>query len=767
MILRLAGLLTGLLLPALLAAQSGRSLPVGEWRMHRPLSHCVAVAQAEPLIYCASTGGLIRYDKSDYSVEVLGRHNGLSDIGISWIDYHKGTKTLLVGYTNGNIDLIREGSITNFSDIKRSSSIQGSRAIQRSAFYENQAYLACPFGIVVLDLKRLEISSTLYPLSENAVINDISIDGDTIYVATELGLYSASLKNPALPYYVAWSRNDLFGSRPASLVGAFNGEVFVSWKSPVYASDTLFRIQDNVAEVFKTGESIYDIRESKDFFTVSTNQGVWLCDADKNCQIAFSYGEGSYTDPATAVYDEVTGNVLWIADRNRGFVKVAGFFTNDFLTPEGPASGKVFNLEHSGGKLWVATGAYSESNSPVYNNDDLLSFDGINWKQYPQKTDTSEVYDLVFVTVNPRDPEQVFASSWGAGLVETRSGTFKQLYNNHNSTLSGLAQYPDDIRTGDAEFDKAGNLWVTNSLVSQPLSVLTPGGEWKRFSLTSAINNSNYGRMIRDSSDQIWFIVQGKGLAVVKHDETEISSVRLLTEQPGQGALSSNSVSSIAVDKEGYVWVGTTKGICVFYAPESVTEPASGNSDAQKLIASRDGFNQYLLEGEEVTAILVDGGNRKWFGTRNAGLFLVSPDASEQLAHFTKDNSPLLDNYINSLAMDPVTGELFIGTSAGLCSYRTDATEGGRTFGEVYAFPNPVYPDYNGPIAIKGLVSNANVKITDVAGNLVYNTVANGGTATWNGRLYSGERASTGVYLVFCTNADGSQTHVTKLLFIN
>jgi hypothetical protein len=199
----------------------------------------------------------------------------------------------------------------------------------------------------------------------------------------------------------------------------------------------------------------------------------------------------------------------------------------------------------------------------------------------------------------------------------------------------------------------------------------------------------------------------------------------------------------------------------------SILEEGSNGWDSQKIIINQDGYNQYLLDAEEVTAIYVDGANRKWFGTRTAGLFLVSPDGTEQLAHFTTENSPLLSNTINSLAMDEQSGELFIGTDQGICSYRTDASGGGEQYSNVYAFPNPVANDYDGPIAISGLVSNADVKITDISGNLVFSTRANGGTALWNGKLFSGERAATGVYLVFCSNADGSATETTKIMFIN
>jgi hypothetical protein len=148
-------------------------------------------------------------------------------------------------------------------------------------------------------------------------------------------------------------------------------------------------------------------------------------------------------------------------------------------------------------------------------------------------------------------------------------------------------------------------------------------------------------------------------------------------------------------------------------------------------------------------------------------LFLSSPDGTEELANFNFDNSPLLSNTVICMTMDYKTGELFIGTDQGICSFRTDATLSGNGFEKMYAFPNPVRPEYTGLITVTGLVNNADVKITDVEGNVVFTGTSNGGTITWNGRLYSGERAATGVYLIFAANEDGSQTNVTKLLFVN
>jgi ligand-binding sensor domain-containing protein len=218
------------------------------------------------------------------------------------------------------------------------------------------------------------------------------------------------------------------------------------------------------------------------------------------------------------------------------------------------------------------------------------------------------------------------------------------------------------------------------------------------------------------------------------------------------------------VDNDGELWLGTDEGAAVIYSPENVF--SGGNYDAQQILVEVGGYYQYLLETESVNAIAVDGANRKWFGTEKAGVFLMSEDGTEEIHHFTEENSPLLSNTITSIAIDK-DGMVYFGTAQGVVSYRSEAIDPPSTNDDVYAFPNPVPPDYSGLIAVKGLVGNAWVKITDISGNLVYETRAEGGQAVWNGRTINGDNVHSGVYMVFITNDDGSETEVSKILFID
>jgi len=385
-----------------------------------------------------------------------------------------------------------------------------------------------------------------------------------------------------------------------------------------------------------------------------------------------------------------------------------------------------------------------------------------------------KIHDFVCVAIDPRDSRHVYAGSWGSGLFEFYDDKVVNVYNGYNSTLqapSGLEDYEVDV--GGLCFDDEGTLWVTNSSAANVLSVLMADGEtWKSFNLGQlAVGASNIevGDIAIDHYGQKWILLRGAKMLVFTDnytiDNTGDDDAKILTSSIGNGALPGSRVFSFAVDNEGEVWIGTDEGVAVFYTPENIF--TNYDFDADEILVDYDGYTQPLLISETVTSITVDGANRKWFGTDRAGVFLLSEDGLEEVYHFTETNSSLLANSVSDIAINHTNGEVFFATSSGLISFKSTATAGGETNTNVYAYPNPVREDYDGVIAVKGLVTNADIKITDVSGTLIYETKAEGGQAIWDGRNFNGRKAATGVYLVFISNEDGSETIVTKILIIN
>ena len=748
------------------------NIPVDSWREHLPVSKGISIAQSNEKVFCATEKGIIVLRKDDNSFEVLGRSGGLSDINIGSVGFHDPTQTLLIGYKNGNIDLLRNNEVANLGDLKRSNVISGAKAINRIKFKENLAYLCTSFGVVVIDMVRREVSSTLYPTASNAEVFDIDFKGDSVFVATEQGVRKADLTDPAVSFFNNWTTLPGFdATRPTRNLTWYNNELYITRYVPFeYARDTIFRFNNGSPVIEFTGNGYPGIRESKGQLLVCENLSVLVKKSPTEAfQTIFEYNNNGTPNPSDAIRDNQEDRVIWIADQKLGLVKSFAIFDNQPFTPEGPASKNVFRLQVAEDQLWVATGGYDFGYAPLYQIDGLFNRDGAIWNSYQYPTATDWVRDIVGVTIDPANSKHLFASTWGSGIVEVDNGVIVQKYDTTNSELYPIAENSGEIRVSAVAFDKDAKLWAVSTSATRPVAMRKPDGTWKSYGFNSAINDQSTSDMLIDSSGQKWFIVQDRGLVVFKTDEAdELESFQLINDQIGSGALNSTRVFSMAQDLDGLIWVGTSKGVNVIYSPDAILdENNQSNWDAQKITVSQGGFNQYLLNSEEVTAIVVDGANRKWFGTKSAGLFLVSPDGTEQIANYDFENSPLLSNTIISMAMNYKTGELFIGTDQGICSFRTDASMSDRGFDKMYAFPNPVRPDYTGLITVTGLVNNADVKITDVEGNVVFTGVSNGGTITWNGRLYSGERAATGVYMIFAANEDGSETKVTKLLFVN
>jgi sugar lactone lactonase YvrE len=474
-------------------------------------------------------------------------------------------------------------------------------------------------------------------------------------------------------------------------------------------------------------------------------------------------------DPQDAIF---LNNFFWLADYNNGLVK-SEFQKGEFeiIKPQGPVSNKVYDLAISKSHLWVAPGDL-DGWSNLFNAEGVSHFYNNDWRLVSGDTMYLDngIFDLINVCVDPNNHERVFASSWSKGLVEINGNSVKNYFNNKNSTLDTVAGAPF-IYVGGSAFDKDGNIWVSNAFSTNSICVYDNKlKKWDDFVTQNVIGNTRISKITINTLNQKWFILPEGGGLLVFDDNGSISNksddkIKKLGFTLGTGALTGADALAVAEDLTGAMWVGTDKGICVFYTPSTIFDDSG--FDAQQIKIEQGGYVEYLLESEVVKCIAIDGANRKWIGTANSGLYLISADGTNQLEHFTIDNSPLFSNTVNDLEIDGETGEIFIATANGIISYKYTATEAKEAFDSVYAYPNPVKQDYQGLIAIKGLVRDCDVKITDVSGRLIYSTKALGGQAIWDGKNFEGSKAQTGVYVVYITNPDGSKTETTKIFFVN
>lgn len=756
-----------------------QNVPIGGWEEHMSYKKGLSVAEGYGKVYCATENGIFVFKKSDNSLEHLSKVNGLSDAEANVIAFNRNNNKLLIAYKNSNIDIVDVmNNVTNISDIKRKTII-GSKVINSIYFINQYAYLACGFGIVVIDMDRFEVKDTYYIGAGGTYMNirDITSDADYIYAATNTGVYSAPLLGN-LADYNTWSQMPGLPAGIYNTITTFNGKIFTNFSKYTMTNGATYD-QDTVYEYNGTSWSnhfsgavfaVTSLKSSRaPYLILAQIWSVSMFDINFNYM---GYCSGYFGDlPSTKSVVTDDAGVNWIADNRHGLVKWdwGNIFTSFY--PNGPETSTITNLAVADGKLLAAPGAVNILWGNLYKTGHVDRYDGSSWSaisgNYSGTIDLDTIYDILNVAFDPQNSNHYYAATWGRGIIEYSNNIPVAQYNATNSTLKNF--FGDMCLTYGMAFDEGNNLWITNAYVDSSISVRRTNGTWSSMNFAPVIGSIALGQMVIDKSDQKWVVLpRGNGMMVYKGHTTNppnSSNTKKLSTTAGNGALPSLGVNCLALDKDDEIWVGTDKGITVFYSPERVF--SGQNFDAQQILIEQDGHVQILLETENITAIAVDGANRKWIGTTKSGVFLMSADGTKQIYHFDENNSPLLSNEISSIAIDEKTGQVYFATSKGLISFRGTSIEGSEDYSNAYVFPNPVKHDYSGPIAIKGLMNNTTVKITDISGTLVYETKSEGGLAIWDGKTFDGRKVSTGVYMVFGTSEDGSQKMVTKILFIN
>lgn len=767
----------------LLGPQTFSQAAIGEWTDYQSYAHAKNVVDTGSKIYCVTQGGLFSFDKSDNSIQKMSGINGLSDAGLERLAYSKENDLLLIAYQNANIDLLIGNSIYNLSDIKRKQ-ISADKTINNILFSGKLAYLSCGFGIVVVNLERKEIKDTYFIGTDGAYLNvfDLASDGNFLYAATENGIYKASATDPNLQNFNNWVRQTAipFADKKFSKIEFFKGTIIANYASDAYDADELYQLNGSVwSRILPEIHFVSDITTQTNNIVFSSREEVFTYN-DKFQKVGYvnEYVLPKYTakpiKPACAVLDDK--NILWIADTENGLIKLGT--QAERIVPEGPVDNTIFSLTTNGKDLWVTSGGRSGSWNNLWIEPKFQLCREGKWTVFdktvfPVPAKPNNFFDMVCVAVDPKDPDHVFAGSWGGGVLEFSGGKFVKRFNNFNSSLqTQLPTEPESpyVRIGGMDFDSKGNLWVTNTGVAKVISAYQTDGTWKAYELPGIANKYSIGKVVVTQNNDKWIVVpRGHGLYVLNNtndQSKEQQVIALFRNSDGEFYTEMNDVYSMVEDLKGEIWVGTSVGVAVYSNPKKVW-------DASFMYASRPGLNAKdtifhpLLSKETVSAIAVDGANRKWFGTKFSGVFLISENGDTEIEHFTTENSALPSNEITDIAINQQTGEVFFATSAGLISYMGEAITGSEEFSDVYVYPNPVRETYSGPIVVKGLVENTDVKITDVSGNLVFKTTSLGGQAIWDGNNLNGNRCKTGVYLVFMNDPLGDKTKITKLLFIH
>ena len=752
---------------------------IGEWTDYQSYAHAKNVVDTGTRIFCVTEGGLFRYDKADNSILKMTGINGLSDVGSQRLAYSTENDLLLISYYNANIDILIGSTIFNISDIKRKQ-ISADKTINNVLFIGKLAYLSCGFGIVVINLEKKEIKDTYYIGKDGAYLNvfDLATDGTFLYAATADGVYKADASDPNLQNYNNWVRETTIpnASKKFSRIEYFSGKIIANYTPDEYAADEMYELDGGVWIPFHTEiHYVSDMTTNGNHLVISSREEVFVLDT--KFELAGYVNEYVFPEykikpiqTSCAVLD--AQNIIWIADPTNGLVKVGT--KSEKIIPEGPEDNMVFSLTMSGQDLWITSGGRDNAWGNLYYPPKFQLNNQGKWSVFDNKVfpNPNDFRDMVCVTVDPKNPEHVYAGSWGGGVLEFNSGVFNKRFDNFNSSLQ--TQLPDQpvapyVRIGGMAFDSKNNLWVTNSGVARVISELKTDGTWKAYDLTEIANKYSIGEVVVTRNDDKWMLVHRNGLYVLNSTNDQAKEQKVVARfvnSDGEFFTDMNDVLTLVEDLNGEIWVGTSGGVAVFSSPQSIWTEDVMYATRPSLDLNDQIFHP-LLEKETITAIAIDGANRKWFGTKNSGVYLISENGETEIQHFNSENSPLPSDAIADIAINQKTGEVFIGTAAGLISYMGEATKGNDEFNDVYVYPNPVRESYDGPIVVSGLVENTDVKITDISGDLVFKTTSLGGQAIWDGRNQNNNRCKTGVYLVFLTDPLGEKTKITKLLFIH
>lgn len=744
---------------------------IGQWKTYPALQIATDNVAVNNKIYSLCNGNLFSYNTDNTEIYVYDKINGLHDVHIKFIRYCLETQKLVAVYENGNVDIIYpDDEITNLKQIKDKN--YTNLIINNVVINGKTAYLCTNFGIIELDLEK-EVFSATYNLDMNVKCG-IEYDNH-IYISTDEGCYKGDMHLNLLDK-ANWKRLNNF----------------------TFDQITLFQ---NELVAFKNKSGLYKLDKNTFGQTELTKGNFTYFSHDDNVMIAgneFMVNVYKSLNDKQQITFENTFNQIhhykgtyWASQNKNGLqpYKIDGDqFTpiQSPVQPNSPVRDYFCNMHYDGDRLLIAGGDLNYSG--IVREATIMYYENDTWYNFIENNVAEQVNLPEYVNVNsiaqdPKDPTHHFVSTPRLGLYEYKDLKFIKKYDYTNSKISSIYPGRDNalryIGCSALNYDNNGNLWMMNNSVDTLFVILKSDNTWTKLYYPEIAKSPTCNFFITfDRNGNVWFNSQRmepRGIFFLDYNgtlEDTSDDIHLLrkniTNQDGV-EYTPDAFYCIVEDLKGKIWIGTNIGPFVISEPEKFA-----NEDftfTQVKISRNDGteYADYLLSGVEVRAIAIDGANRKWIGTSSDGVYLVSEDGQEMLQHFTTENSPLLSDEIQSLAVNPKTGEVMMGTGEGLVSYMSDANTPKDQLEKdnISVYPNPVTPDFNGPIAVSGLTADAEVKITTVTGQLVYSGHSKGGLFTWNGRNKSGKRVSSGIYNVITTNAEGKKTVVTRITFIH
>lgn len=734
---------------------------IGQWREHLPYRQVTRVVAAGNRIWAATPYSIFSVDATDNSIDRYSKISGLSETGISAIGGEPNGNELVIAYNNSNIDVLTDNNVRNINALKNAGT-PGGKTIHSIFVNNRQAFLGTAFGIVVVDLDKYEIKDTwIIGSGGNRIpVYAITANGNFLYAATAEGIKKAPAASPHLADFRNWQQ--VLGAGEVRSVATIKNTVVALRRDSLYiengtAWNYLYADGLTVTGLTVSGDNILlsEIQNNTGRIAVLTAAGATET-IIRNARFTNA--------PRQAI---IAGNACWIADSLAGLSKYEAASFTSFL-PDAPPAIATGSMQVLNNILWAAAGMVNTAWEPTNNRNGIYKFSGNAWSFYNafNYSALDTFTDVMTVAIDPVNAE-LWAGSFGGGLANIKTDNSITIYR-QQSVIQPAYFANTSYRVSGLAFDAERNLWVANYGGEQSLHVKKTDGSWRSFTIPFPVAEHAVSQIVVDDLNQKWMVLpKSNGLVCFNHgpsvDNPADDRWKWYRSGRGNGNLPDNDVLCLAKDKNNFLWAGTAKGIGIIQCVQSVFSNSA--CEAVLPVVQQDNFAGYLFRDEQVQSIAVDGANRKWVATKN-GVWLVSPGAEKTIYRFTESNSPLLSNDVKQIAIDHSTGEVFFATAAGICSFRSTATDGPDDTDEVLVFPNPVPPGYSGTIAIRGIANNAIVKITEPDGRLVYQTRALGRQAIWNGKNYKGQSIATGVYLVLVSDDNHREKMVTKIVLV-
>lgn len=693
--------------------------PIGTWRAHFSNESIQQVIKGDQL-YVAAANQIIQVD-ANKQTNYLNTTTGLHGIGIHKIAWHPIENQLVIAYKNSRVDIVRGDQVTLIDDIQ-TSNLYADKTINDLFIFNNNAYLSCNFGIVVIDLLKKEIKATYFPNNNRQTVKVLQtiVFQNRLFALTENGIWSNTLGQNSI-----WIQEDTMGISGIKNMFVFNNQLYFNNQQKIYP------YKSNIASYQINAGVIETIAIDQDRIiagVIYQNNGA-LVQLNTNLTNTVLVDSMVLVQPVGLLKD---GNSIWIADAHKGL----------YEKNEQP---KWFAL---GGPLSTAYGSNAFSNQQLLmsygaNKTGLSSLNEKGWSNLTQ-IENIKINYVEAVSIDPKD------QSWWIGM-----GNQLVHYDPNQKTIEATIPNPPlgNIKSIQQKTDG------TITLLKEGFGVvIKENNQWNNYPIQSGLNATNFKKNVVGNNGLSWIIGPKQQGILLFQKQNNQGIWRQLNTGKGSGNLPSMEVTAITEDKDGSIWVGTDNGIAIFQC-NNINEAC----DAYLPIVESNGFNGYLFQKETIHSISIDGANRKWIGTNN-GAWLISKDGTEVLQHFTSENSPLPSNTVLSIGIEPTDGDVFFFTKNEIISYKGNATESAAAQSAIKIYPNPIAPNYNGPILIKNLVNNALVKITDLNGQLMMQTRALGGQAIWNGRDQYQHKVASGIYLIFVRDDMGYEKAVGKIM---